>query len=258
VSGIAFRRISAACGIVAAVLTAGNAFAAGLERTAEAGGVSATVVPANGLDANAPTLDFTVSMDTHAGSLPIDVAKIATVRGPAGAPIPALSWKGGKGGHHLSGTLSFPSGTLRAVAPLTVTLKGEGGADLIFAWQAALVGPGQGARVSVEGGSYLAISPATLRSLLEKKDFFLVNVHVPYEGEIALTDAFIPYDETVANLARYPADKAARIVVYCRSGRMSDLAARELVRRGYVNVSSLEGGMIEWEKAGLPLRKMSG
>jgi rhodanese-related sulfurtransferase len=257
-SGVSFRRLCAACVVVAAVLAAGSAFGAGLERTAEAGGVSAAVVPVNGLDENAPTLDFTVTMDTHAGSLPLDMAKVATAQGPAGAAIPALSWKGGKGGHHLSGTLSFPSGTLRMATPLKVTLKGEGGTNLVFTWQAALLGPRQGTRVSVEGGTYLSISPATLGSLLERKDFFLVNVHVPYEGEIASTDAFIPYDQTVARLALYPADKAAQIVLYCRSGRMSDLAARKLVRRGYVNVSSLDGGMTAWEKAGLPLKGTQG
>ena len=116
-------------------------------------------------------------------------------------------------------------------------------------------GPVEGTPVSVKGGSYLDITPATLNALLSKKDFFLVNVHIPYQGEIALTDAFIPFDQTEASLNRYPADKSAKIVLYCRSGRMSDIAARELVRQGYTHVSNLAGGMIEWENAGLPLKR---
>jgi rhodanese-related sulfurtransferase len=117
----------------------------------------------------------------------------------------------------------------------------------------ALNGAEKGTTVSVDGGSYLNIAPATLNLLLLKKDFFLVNVHVPYQGEIARTDAFIPYHQTAARLGEYPADKAAGIVVYCRSGRMSDIAARELVRQGFTNVMNLAGGMNEWEKSGLPL-----
>lgn len=119
------------------------------------------------------------------------------------------------------------------------------------------VGLERGTPVPVEGGSYLDITPATLNALLTKKDFFLVNVHIPYEGEIALTDAFIPYDQTNARLHEYPAEKSAKIVLYCRSGRMSDIAARELVRQGYTHVLNLNGGMIEWERSGLPLRRSS-
>src|SRR5208283_3289659 len=105
----------------------------------------------------------------------------------------------------------------------------------------------EGTRVSVDGGSYLDITPATLNALLSKKDFFFVNVHIPYQGEIAQTDAFIPFDQTQASLDKYPADKSAKIVLYCRSGRMSDIAARALVRQGYTRVFNLAGGMIEWE-----------
>ena len=86
--------------------------------------------------------------------------------------------------------------------------------------------------------------------MLAQKDFFLVNVHIPYEGEIKDTDAFIVYDSIADNLDKLPQDKNAKIVVYCRSGGMSALAARELVRLGFTQVSDLAGGMIDWEKSG--------
>jgi rhodanese-related sulfurtransferase len=77
-----------------------------------------------------------------------------------------------------------------------------------------------------------------------------VNVHIPYEGEIAPTDAFIPFDQIGDHLDALPADKAAAIVLYCKSGRMSEIAANALVNLGYTGVSHLEGGMIEWQNAG--------
>ena len=89
-----------------------------------------------------------------------------------------------------------------------------------------------------------------LAAMLAQKDFFLVNVHIPYEGEIKDTDAFIPYDTMADNLDKLPRDKNAKIVVYCRSGGMSAIAARELVRLGFTQVSDLAGGMIDWEKSG--------
>ena len=114
--------------------------------------------------------------------------------------------------------------------------------------------PVPGRPVVVDGGKYFNLTPAELRALLTRKDFFFVNTHIPYQGEIAGTDASIPFDQTRAEIRRYPADKAARIVLYCRSGRMSDIAARELVKLGYTNVFNLDGGMIAWEQAGYPLK----
>ncbi len=91
--------------------------------------------------------------------------------------------------------------------------------------------------------------------MLKQKDFFFVNVHVPYEGEIQNTDVFIPYNEIASNLDKLPKDKNAKIVLYCRSGRMSGIAAQTLIKLGYTNVSHLAGGMIAWEKSGYVIIK---
>jgi rhodanese-related sulfurtransferase len=109
-----------------------------------------------------------------------------------------------------------------------------------------------GTRVEVEGGAYFDITPRTLKSWLGDKDFLLVNVRVPYVGEIEPTDEFIPLDEIEGLLDAFP-ERDAKIVVYCRSGSTSAKAARNLVRLGYSNVWNLEGGMIAWQEAGYPL-----
>jgi len=103
--------------------------------------------------------------------------------------------------------------------------------------------------------SYTNITPAQLAEMLKSKDFFFVNVHIPYAGEIAATDAFIPYDQTAQQIAQYPSDRQAKIVVYCRSGRMSAIAADELAKAGYTRIWNLDGGMSAWEQAGYPLLK---
>ncbi|HEY64632.1 MAG TPA: rhodanese-like domain-containing protein [Caldilineae bacterium] len=89
--------------------------------------------------------------------------------------------------------------------------------------------------------------------MLENKDFLLINVHVPYAGEIEGTDVFIPFNEIEQNLDKLPADMGAKLVVYCRSGGMSAIAARTLVKLGYTNVWNLDRGMIGWEQAGYSL-----
>lgn len=111
-----------------------------------------------------------------------------------------------------------------------------------------------GKTVSVaSAGTYTDILPTELYSMLQQKDFVFVNVHIPFEGDIANTDVSFPYNEIDQNLAKLPADKNAKIVLYCRSGRMSTEAAHALVKRGYTNLYQLDGGMVAWEKAGYPL-----
>ena len=109
-------------------------------------------------------------------------------------------------------------------------------------------------KVPVEGGgSYTGVSVTGLTQMLKQKDFLLINVHIPYEGEINGTDLFVPFNEVEANLGKLPADKSAKLVVYCRSGRMSAIAARALVKLGYTNVWNLDGGMFAWKQTGYPL-----
>ncbi len=109
-----------------------------------------------------------------------------------------------------------------------------------------------GKAVPVTGGSYTDVSVAELQTMLAAKDFTLVNVHIPFEGNLAQTDLSIPYDKIADNLDKLP-DKSARIVLYCRSGRMSAIAAETLVGLGYTNIWNLSGGMVAWEAAGLPV-----
>ncbi|HBB76195.1 MAG: hypothetical protein A2186_00400 [Candidatus Levybacteria bacterium RIFOXYA1_FULL_41_10] len=98
--------------------------------------------------------------------------------------------------------------------------------------------------------SFKTITSPELVKMLEKKDFLLVNVHIPYERELVKTDVFIPYNEIENNLDKLPQDKNAKIVLYCRSGRMSEEAAQTLTKLGYANVYNHTGGMIDWEDKG--------
>jgi len=107
--------------------------------------------------------------------------------------------------------------------------------------------------VQVPGGSYRNIVSEQLWTMLQKKDFVLINVHIPYEGELPQTDLFIPYNAIDQNIDRLPQDKAARVVLYCMSGRMSAIASETMVNLGYTNVWNLKEGMREWQQKGYSL-----
>lgn len=110
-----------------------------------------------------------------------------------------------------------------------------------------------GTPVRVEGGSYTDITVPELQKMLTRKDFSLVNVHIPFEGNLPSTDSSIPFDEIESHLDKLPAAKDSRIVLYCRSGRMSAIAGEKLARLGYTHVYNLVGGFNAWRSAGLPL-----
>ena len=48
-------------------------------------------------------------------------------------------------------------------------------------------------------------------------------------------------------------DKNATYAVYCRSGNRSGQAVKVMQDAGFTNVFNMNGGVIEWANAGLPL-----
>jgi rhodanese-related sulfurtransferase len=112
-----------------------------------------------------------------------------------------------------------------------------------------------GKKVEVSGGSYTDISVQEMNTMLASKDFTFINVHIPFEGDIPGTDLSIPYNKIEQNLDQLPAERDAKIVLYCRSDRMSEIAARRMVELGYTNVYNLDGGFAAWEAAGLTVER---
>jgi rhodanese-related sulfurtransferase len=61
----------------------------------------------------------------------------------------------------------------------------------------------------------------------------------------------IPMGEVANRLSEIPTDKT--IIVTCRSGNRSAQIADFLRESGYTDVHNMEGGILAWENAGLPV-----
>ena len=96
------------------------------------------------------------------------------------------------------------------------------------------------------------LDPASFAARMTRPEAFVINVHVPYEGELEGTDAFIPFDH-IGGDARLPTDKNAEILLYCRSGSMSRTAGEALAAEGYTDLYDLDGGMRAWQASGRQL-----
>lgn len=112
-----------------------------------------------------------------------------------------------------------------------------------------------GQEVIIDSGSYRVMSVQELQTMLENKDFIMINVHIPWQGDIAQTDLRLAYDQIEQNLDQLPQDKDAKILVYCLTSGMAKKAISTLLSQGYTNLWMLEGGTTAWEEAGLSMLK---
>lgn len=85
----------------------------------------------------------------------------------------------------------------------------------------------------------------------------VVDVREPYEieGPLGVIEGalVIPLAEIEKRAAEL-ADSGPLLLV-CRSGRRSATACERLFARGFRELTNLEGGMIAWNRAGLPVRR---
>lgn len=97
------------------------------------------------------------------------------------------------------------------------------------------------------------VSPDEFAAAIAESDRVTINVHVPFEGDIAGTDLSIPFDRITEQSDRLPADRGTPIAIYCRTGPMSATAAEALKSLGYADVVELKGGMKAWQASGRAL-----
>lgn len=99
------------------------------------------------------------------------------------------------------------------------------------------------------------IDVATAAALQKQPDVLLIDVREPDEynaGHIPGV-TLIPMGEVPDRLSEIPQDKT--VVVTCRSGNRSGQITDFLREQGYENVHNMQGGIVAWEQAGLPVEK---
>lgn len=100
--------------------------------------------------------------------------------------------------------------------------------------------------------SITEITVTTARQLIVEGNISLLDVREPNEyAEGHIDDAILlPRGVLEFKYMQIPAltDKAKALLVYCRTGGRSALAARTLQQLGYTNVLSMAGGFEAWQK----------
>ena len=102
-----------------------------------------------------------------------------------------------------------------------------------------------------DGGSatYEQISGAEAKALMDSESGYIIidaRTQEEYDEGHIPGAILIPEYEIAARAENELPDKNQLILVYCRSGRRSKIAAEKLVKLGYTNVKEF-GGIIDWE-----------
>ncbi len=88
----------------------------------------------------------------------------------------------------------------------------------------------------------------------QQRDHVLVDVRTPEEFRTGHIPGALNIDVQVIAQRLDELPKNKPIVLYCRSGNRSNIAARMLLRAGYSDVYDL-GGIGDWRAAGFPLHR---
>jgi len=106
------------------------------------------------------------------------------------------------------------------------------------------------------------VSASKVRQVSQDKTYLIVDVREPGEFAQGHINGAINVPRGVLEFRadpNYPGgipslyDKSAVIILYCRSGARSALAAQSLTILGYKAVVSMAGGFLAWQEASYPI-----
>lgn len=99
-----------------------------------------------------------------------------------------------------------------------------------------------------ESAGYMCITPQEAKKIMDTQDGYVIldtRTEEEYETGHIPGAIVISHEKIKEKAEQVLTDKDQLILVYCRSGRRSKLAAQDLVDLGYTNVKEF-GGIIDW------------
>ena len=99
-----------------------------------------------------------------------------------------------------------------------------------------------------ENAMYEQITAEDAKKIMDSGDeHIILDVREQYEFDAGHIPGavLLPYTEIESKAEDMLPDKDKQILVYCRSGRRSRIAAEALARLGYTNIKEF-GGIIDW------------
>ncbi len=104
---------------------------------------------------------------------------------------------------------------------------------------------------------FASLTPAAAVQLMNNEDVVVIDVREPAETvDGKITKAIqIPAGAVTKRIAELEKHKDKTLLVYCKSGGRAGGACKELSKHGFDKVYSLNGGILAWQDAHLPVSK---
>jgi rhodanese-related sulfurtransferase len=131
-------------------------------------------------------------------------------------------------------------------------------ASLTLPVAAAELQPSLHAFLSSLPADFETVANKTLNAKLQAgENVLVVDVREPDEFKAGHIEGAVnvPIRSLAQSLNKLPADKATPMAVVCKSGIRAAYGTMTLRLMGYSNVKDVVGGMLAWEKDGLPVTK---
>jgi rhodanese-related sulfurtransferase len=111
--------------------------------------------------------------------------------------------------------------------------------------------------VKIATQRFASLTPANAVQLMNNEDVVVLDVREASEtagGKIAKA-VQIPVSAVKTRITELDKHKDKTLLVYCKTGARSAAACKELGQHGFDKVYSLNGGLLAWQEAHLPISK---
>ena len=110
---------------------------------------------------------------------------------------------------------------------------------------------------SVSGVGSGQVSPADAVQLISREDAVVIDLRPDgeYRNGHIVNAIHVPFDQIETRLGRLGKYRKQPVIAACRTGQQSATAAKRLRSEGFERVHRLQGGIVAWQGADLPLTR---
>ena len=103
-----------------------------------------------------------------------------------------------------------------------------------------------------------SVGPVAATGLINHDEAVVLDVREDAEiiDGLIINSIHIPLTKLESQINKLEKHKNSKIIISCRSGNRSATACKQLKKLGFENVYNLQGGVLAWTSANLPLSKM--
>ena len=106
--------------------------------------------------------------------------------------------------------------------------------------------------------SIKSIPPLEFKKYMDSGEYKVIDIRTFeefYEGHLANASQNDYYQSILFDRYLESLDKNDKYLIYCRTGNRTGETLRIMQEKGFKNVADLDGGIVAWSQAGLPIVK---